>query len=78
MENSYNQTSEGIFLATEPFISDIAPHRELLKVLPYKYSLIVNSDVELIHIYRKDLSSTNITSWDQVLKDFLKYASAFS
>ena len=78
MENSYNAASEGIFLTTESFISDIAPHRELLKGISYKYSPIVNSDIELIHVYRKDLSSTNIISWDQVLEDFLKHTSALS
>ncbi len=75
MENSYNAASEGIFLATESFISDIAPHKELIKGMPYKKSHVLNSNTQLVQIRRKDLSSSNITTWDQVLKDILRHVS---
>jgi glycosyltransferase involved in cell wall biosynthesis len=78
VENSYNAASEGIFLATESFISDISPHMELVKGMPYKYSPIQNSNIAFLQISRKDLSSSNIATWDQVLEDLLKHVRALS
>ncbi|URQ68447.1 glycosyltransferase [SAR86 cluster bacterium] len=78
VENSYNAASEGIFLATESFISDISPHMELVKGMPYTHSPIQNSNIAFLQISRSDLSSSNIATWDQVLVDLLKHVNALS
>ena len=71
-ENSFNAAAEGIFLAEKSYISDIPPHRELIEGMNYKF--IRNRAGSFIHIQRRDLSSANIRSWDDVVMQMLNNA----
>ena len=69
VENSYNAASEGIFLASESIISDIVPHRELLQGEPYTVCEFPGSKRTYLHVNKKEISSTNLKSWDDVVTD---------
>ena len=71
-ENSYNAAAEGIYLAEESYISDIQPHYELVNGMDYK--VIQNNAGSFIHIRKKDLSLTNIRSWNDVVIQILNEA----
>lgn len=71
IENSYNAASEGAYLAREAFVSDIGPHRELLKGMKFKVVDNLNTRVASFHVHRKDLSVNNLKSWDQVIVDMI-------
>jgi len=71
IENSYNAASEGIFLADESYISDIGPHRELLLNMPFNKIFIKNISRSILHIKKKDISSTNTKLWETIIDEML-------
>lgn len=71
IENSYNVASEGAFLARESFISDIGPHRELLKGANFERLDNLGTRVACLHVKRADLYPRNLKSWDQVIGDMV-------
>lgn len=72
IENSYNAASEGIFLAEESYISDIGPHRELLKNIRFNVVQIENVSRPIIYVKRDELSKENLKNWDAVVKDMIQ------
>jgi len=71
IENSYNAASEGAFLSNESFISDIGPHRELLKGAIFEKIDNLGTRVASLHLKRTDLNSRNLKSWDQVVTEMI-------
>lgn len=71
IENSYNAASEGIFIATESYISDIGPHRELLKGMPVEEVTVPNVRRSLLRVQRAALSSVNLKTWDTVVSEMI-------
>lgn len=71
IENSYNAASEGAFLASESFISDIGPHREMLKGVNVERLDNLGTRVAVLHIKSADLHPKNLKSWDQVIGEMI-------
>jgi glycosyltransferase involved in cell wall biosynthesis len=71
IENSYNAASEGIFLARESFVSDIGPHRELLKNLKHQVISNLGTQIGSLYIKQEDLNVNNLKSWDQVISEMV-------
>lgn len=74
IENSYNAAAEGVFLARESFISDIEPHRELLSSVPVEVRNDFGTRIPVLHVQRNVLTTRNLKSWDQVVRDFIATA----
>jgi hypothetical protein len=72
IENSYNAASEGIFIADESYISDIGPHRELLKNMRFDVVSIPMVDRQMLHVRRNDLSGANLKSWATVVEEMIE------
>lgn len=77
IENSYNAASEGAFLAQEAFVSDIGPHRELLKNTPYSRLDTLKTRQPSLHVRRDDMQINHLKSWDQVIREMIETARAF-
>ena len=71
VENSSNASSEGVFLSQESYISDIPPHRELLAGIPYTIESIPNVAKPMIKVVSKDLNSSVLKSWDEVISSMV-------
>jgi hypothetical protein len=72
IENSYNSISEGIGFAEESFVSDIGPHRELLRNVNKEEIKIPNNKRIFFHLLQKDVDFTILRSWDSVIVDMIK------
>lgn len=75
IENSYNAASEGIFFAEESYISDIPPHRELIKGLHFEEVTIPGLDRSLLHVKKEEISPVNLKTWDNVITEMVEYIS---
>jgi len=67
IENSYNAASEGAYLSSEAYISDIGPHQELLKGVKFNVLDNLNTRVASLRVRREDLNINNLKSWNQVI-----------
>lgn len=76
VENSSNASSEGLFLAEESYLSDIDPHRELLRNTPFEVLSLPNVRRGVIRVRRVDAVSRNLRSWHDVITDMLNRAGA--
>ena len=57
----------------ESFVSDIGPHRELLRNVKYQVIHDLNTRLPSLYVKREDLDSKNLKSWDQVIREMLIY-----
>ncbi|QLZ67406.1 glycosyltransferase family 1 protein [Legionella sp. PC1000] len=71
IENSSNGVSEGVFLADESYISDIGPHRELLKGMSFETLSIENLQRTMLHIKKENISARHLKTWDEVVEEML-------
>ena len=71
IENSYNAAAEGIFCADESFVSDIGPHRELLKDIPFRQIAIPEMSRPMLNVRRESVSGTNLRTWESVITDMI-------
>lgn len=71
IENSYNAAAEGIFLADESYISDIAPHQELLDGIKFERIKLPSIDRVMLHVKRNEISGCNLKSWDDVVSEMI-------
>ncbi|MDQ6770850.1 MAG: hypothetical protein M3Z54_12780 [Gemmatimonadota bacterium] len=71
IENSSNAASEGVVFAQESFVSDIAPHRELLAGTPFRLVKIPGVARPLLHVVGADMSAANLRSWQEVISDMI-------
>jgi hypothetical protein len=76
IENSYNAASEGVFLAKESYVSDIAPHEELLRGMPFELVSVPNVARPVIHVRRADVSTKNLKTWEQVVTEMMARAAS--
>lgn len=77
IENSYNAASEGAFLAQESFVSDIGPHRELLKGTRFKVMNNLGTRVASLQVRREDLNVLHLKTWDQVIVEVINVVQAY-
>ena len=71
IENSYNAASEGVFLASESFLSDIGPHRELLKGMNFQKIDNIGTLLPILSVKSIDLNDRNLKSWQEVIIEML-------
>jgi glycosyltransferase involved in cell wall biosynthesis len=71
VENSYNAASEGAYLVEDAYVSDIPPHVELLRGVPYESVTIPGTNRKVLHVRRTDLHPANIRSWQDVIESML-------
>ena len=71
VENSWNAASEGAFFADESYLSDLGPHRELLRGLPCTEVAVPNVTRPLLHVRRDHLSGINLKTWDTVVTEMI-------
>src|SRR5579862_8749277 len=71
VENSYNAAAEGGFLATESFISDIPPHRELLEGESFEPVRFTGLNRPFLHLHRGRLKGVNLKSWHSVITEMI-------
>lgn len=74
IENSWNAASEGIFLAGESYLSDIGPHRELLRGLPCEPVAVPSVSRPLLHVRGATLTGVNLKSWEIVVREMIEHA----
>lgn len=73
IENSYNAASEGIFFAEESIISDIGPHKELLKGMPCEEIIVPSIKRSFLHVKRSEIKPNNLKTWDFVISDMMEH-----
>jgi glycosyltransferase involved in cell wall biosynthesis len=72
IENSFNAASEGIVFAEESYISNIGPHRELLRNECYDMVTIPNLPYKMMKIKRKNFKGKNIVSWNNIILEMIQ------
>ena len=71
IENSYNAASEGVCFADESYISDIEPHRELLRNTPFEQVSIPGMREPVLHVKRENMSQANLKVWEDVVTEMI-------
>jgi glycosyltransferase involved in cell wall biosynthesis len=71
VENSYNAAAEGAFLASESFISDIPPHRELLQGESFEPIRSAGLNRPFLHLHRDRLKGANLKSWHTIITQMI-------
>ncbi len=71
IENSFNAASEGVVFASESYISDIAPHRELLENETFERVLIPNLSNSMLRIKGEDIKGINLKLWDVIVTEMV-------
>ena len=72
VENSFNAASEGVVFADESYISDIAPHRELLERESFERVSIPLLSNSVLRIKGENISGKNLKLWDVVIREMLE------
>ena len=72
IENSFNAASEGVIFSEESYISDIEPHRELLKNEIYDFVSIPNVSNKIIRIKSKNIKGKNLKKWNNIILEKIK------
>ena len=71
IENSFNAASEGVIFANESYISNIRPHRELLRNESYDLVPIHNLSDKVIKVKGKNIEGKNLMLWRDVIKEMI-------
>ena len=71
VENSFNAASEGLVFASESYISDIAPHRELLENESFERVLIPYLSNPVLKIKGEDITGKNLKLWDVIITEMV-------
>lgn len=74
IENSFNSAAEGIILADESYISDIGPHKELLKNENCEMIKINALSYEIFKIKKKNIEGKNLKSWNDIIVEMIEKA----
>jgi glycosyltransferase involved in cell wall biosynthesis len=74
IEGSYNAAAEGAFLAEESYISDIAPHRELLRNESFSEVAVPGVPIGLLQVRRRELLGLNLRRWDTIIREMIARA----
>ncbi len=77
VENSFNAASEGVILSEESYISDIKPHRELLKNETYDLVSIPNLSNKIIRVKSKNIKGKNLKLWNDIILEKIKNVDSF-
>jgi hypothetical protein len=72
IENSYNAASEGVCFADESYVSDLGPHREFLKNVPFDQVSIPGMRRPVLHVRRENMSGANLKTWEQVITEVIE------
>ena len=65
--------SEGACLSKESFISDIPPHRELLKNTRFEMVSVPGIVNPIIHVQRKDILENQLKPWALIIEEMLSH-----
>lgn len=76
IENSSNAVAEGVFTASESYISDIKPHRELLSGMPCNEISLPDMRT-ILHVKKENISTVNLRTWDEVITDMLNITKVY-
>jgi hypothetical protein len=71
IENSYNAASEGVFLASESYISDIGPHRELLTNVLFERVEVPGLERPLLHVKKIHVAGAHLKTWHDVITEMI-------
>jgi len=71
-ENSFNAASEGVIFADESYISDIAPHRELLESEPFERVSIPHLSNSVLKIKGENIAGKNLKLWDIIITEMVE------
>jgi glycosyltransferase involved in cell wall biosynthesis len=71
IEGSYNAAAEGVYLAKESYISDIGPHRELLRDREFAEIVLQGTNMPLLQVQRDKLTGAGLKTWDTVIREML-------
>ena len=72
IENSFNSAAEGIVFADESYISDIGPHRELLKNENYEVINVPFLSNRILKVNRKDIKGKNLKLWSDIIIEMIE------
>lgn len=72
IENSFNSAAEGIIFADESYLSDIGPHRELLKNENYEVLSMPNLSNKILKVNKKDIKGKNLKSWSDIIIEMIE------
>ena len=72
VENSFNAASEGVIFADESYISDIAPHRELLESESFERVSIPHLSNSVLRIKGEDITGKNLKLWDVIITEMVE------
>jgi len=78
IENSSNATLEGVCLAQKSILSDIAPHRELLRNWAFDKVRIPAVKVPVLKVERPPLAAVDLRTWESVVDDIEKHVRGFA
>lgn len=63
-------------LANESYVSDIAPHEELLRDVLFDLVSVPNLTQSVIHVRRADVSPKKLKMWEQVVTEMMAQAAS--
>ena len=72
IENSFNAAAEGIIFADESYISDIGPHRELLKNEHYEVLTVPNLSNRILKVNSNDIKGKNLKLWSDIIIEMIE------
>ena len=71
VENSFNAASEGVIFASESYISDIAPHKELLENESFERVSIPHLSKSVLRVKGHDIIGKNLKLWDVIITEMV-------
>lgn len=72
IENSFNAAAEGIIFADESYISDIRPHRELLKNENYEVLTVPNLSNGILKVNSNNIKGKNLKLWSDIIVEMIE------
>lgn len=77
IENSFNAASEGVIFSDESYISDIAPHRELLMNEHFEQLLFPKFLNPIIRVKKENIVGKNLKLWDDIILELIERVNKF-
>lgn len=78
MENSFNAASEGMIFADEAYISDIAPHRELLESESFERVSMSHLSNPVLRVKGEDIKGKNLKLWDDIIIEMVEKVMSYN
>jgi len=78
VENSFNAASEGMIFADEAYISDIAPHRELLESESFERVSMSHLSNPVLRVKGEDIKGKNLKLWDDIIIEMVEKVMSYN